>query len=114
MSYPLRTVVEQRSFRDDAATAGLDEEQVREIVATIAADPMAGDLLAGTGGAYKMRFRAKGKGKRGGVRVVYYYAGETLPVFLLTVFAKGDKVNLSKAERNAIRKLGEKLKEYGS
>lgn len=51
-----------------------------------------------------MRVGAKGKGKSGGARVVYYYYNDSLPVFLFTVFAKGLKVDLTTAERNALAK----------
>jgi hypothetical protein len=58
-----------------------------------------------TGGARKLRWRAKGRGKRGGVRVIYYYHNESLPLFLLNVFAKNEKPNLTKAERNEMKTL---------
>ena len=59
---------------------------------------------APTGGARKVRFAGRGKGKSGGYRVVTYFAGEDIPVFLLALFSKGERENLSKAERNALRK----------
>jgi hypothetical protein len=46
-----------------------------------------------------------GRGKRGGMRVIYYYRNEKLPLFLLTVYAKKQKSNLTKAERNAWHNL---------
>ena len=58
-----------------------------------------------TGGARKLRWRAQGRGKRGGVRVIYYYHNESLPLFLLNVFAKNEKANLTKAERNEMKLL---------
>jgi hypothetical protein len=61
-----------------------------------------GELKA-AGGARKIRFRGRGKGKSGGYRVIAFYTGEDVPVFLLNVFAKGDKVDLSQAERNELR-----------
>jgi hypothetical protein len=51
------------------------------------------------------RWKAKGRGKSGDARVIYYYHVESLPLFLLNVFAKSEKANLTKAERNEIRKL---------
>ena len=53
-----------------------------------------------------MRFALPGKarGKSAGVRVVWYYAAEDVPVYLLAVFDKGEKINLSKHERNELRK----------
>ena len=47
----------------------------------------------------------KGKGKSGGARVITFYAGPRLPVFLLTIFGKGEKANLTMAERNELRTI---------
>ena len=49
--------------------------------------------------------RLQDGGKRGGARVIYYYGNESVPVFLLSAYAKNQKENLSKAERNEIRRL---------
>ncbi|MBK7929968.1 MAG: type II toxin-antitoxin system RelE/ParE family toxin [Bryobacterales bacterium] len=57
----------------------------------------------------KLRWGAAGRGKRGGVRVIYYYHSEDLPLFLLSVFAKNEKANLSQAERNEVRQLVPRL-----
>ncbi len=69
----------------------------------LAANPIAGELMKGTGGARKLRWGAKGKGKSGGARAITYYAGPAVPVFLMAIFGKGEKANLSKAERNELR-----------
>lgn len=75
------------------------------IVEFLAAQPRAGDLLQGTGGVRKLRWARGGRGKSGGVRIVYYYHSEAMPLYLLTVFGKNEKANLSKAERNDLAKL---------
>jgi hypothetical protein len=100
----MQTVAELADFRADAAAAGMSDAEIVEFTLRIAANPRLGDLMVGTGGARKVRTRGRGKGKRGGYRVITYFAGADLPVFLLGVFAKGDKDNLSKAERNELRK----------
>jgi hypothetical protein len=70
--------------------------------------------MQGTGGIRKLRWSAQGKGKSGGVRVIYYYHSDTMPLFLLTVFGKGEKANLSKAERNELANYTNLLlKHYG-
>ena len=70
--------------------------------------------MQGTGGIRKLRWSAHGKGKSGGVRVIYYYHDGTMPLFLLTMFSKGEKANLSKAERNELAKFTNLLlKRYG-
>lgn len=56
-----------------------------------------------------MRFAVAGRGKSGGVRIIYCFHSATKPIYLPTVFAKNEKDNLSKAERNALRKIVEKL-----
>lgn len=98
----MQTVVETPYFLRDARAAGIGESERRRIVDRMAASPEAGDLIVGSGGARKVRFSAPGRGKSGGYRVVTYYGGGDLPVFLLNVF-KGDRVNLSRAEINELR-----------
>ena len=61
----------------------------------MASHPAAGELIQETGGIRKLRWAAKGKGKSGGVRIIYYHYNDTVPLFLLTVFGKGEKVNLT-------------------
>lgn len=69
------------------------EDERAALVDHLAANPAAGDLMVGTGGARKLRWAAKGKGKSGG----------DIPVFLLSVFGKSQKANLSPAERNELK-----------
>ncbi len=69
--------------------------------------------MPGTGGAHKLRWAVQGEGKSGGVRVITFFSGPPVPVFVLTVFGKGEKINLSKSEQNTLRKvLGELVAEY--
>lgn len=104
------TVVETPGFLREVAAA-LTEEERTELVSYLAANPEAGDVMPETGGARKLRWKAKGRGKSGGARAIYYYHDESLPLFLLNVFAKNEKANLTKAERNEIRKLVPRLVE---
>src|SRR6266436_1823066 len=109
----MQTVVETPDYLRDAKAAGAGDDERRSIVDYIAANPKAGDLIVGSGGARKVRFAAPGRGKSGGYRVVTYYGGDELPVFLLNVFKKGDRVNLSKAEINELREeLSHLAREY--
>lgn len=75
------------------------------IVHALAANPTAGDVIPGAGGLRKVRWRATGRGKRGGVRVIYYFHDESIPLFLLNVFAKNEKSDLTKAEQNEMKAL---------
>ena len=74
-------------------------------MAYLAAFPKAGDVIPGTGGVRKLRWARGGRGKSGGVRVIYYYHSEKLPLYLLTVFAKGERVDLTQGERNELAGL---------
>lgn len=98
------TVLETPGFLRDAAAVLADAERT-ELIAFLAANPDAGEILPETGGARKLRWRAPGRGKRGGVRVIYYFYNESLPLFLLSVFAKNEKANLTRAERNEMKAL---------
>jgi hypothetical protein len=74
---------------------------MQAIVDRIAANPEAGDIMPGCSGARKLRVARTGGGKSGGYRVVTYFAGADFPVFLLTVFPKNVKTNLTQAEQHA-------------
>jgi len=99
----MQTVVETAPFIRDAKSAELSEKEREEIVDFIARNPEAGDEIKGTGGARKIRFAGKGKGKSGGYRVITFYSGDDIPVFLLNIFAKNEKIDLSQAERNELK-----------
>ncbi len=79
------------------------------IIGFVADQPDLGAPMVGTGGCRKFRSRRKGGGKSGGYRVISFYAGTEFPVFLLTVFGKGEKDSLTKAERNALKILADRL-----
>ncbi len=112
MSRPLHTVVETPEFQRRLRRL-LTTDECHSLIDYLAAHPDAGDVVPGTGGARKLRWAGQGKGKSGGVRVVTFFSGPPVPVFVLTVFGKGEKINLSKPEQNALRKvLGELVAEY--
>ena len=83
----------------------LDEEERDNVVEHVARNPRTGVLITGTGGVRKMRWARKGMGKSGGVRIIYFFYNENIPVFLLTAFGKNEKTNLTKAECNELAKL---------
>jgi len=100
----MQAVVETNEYLRRARQCGISEEEREEIVDFIAENPLAGVEISGTGGARKVRFARPGKGKSGGYRVISFFSGPDIPVFLLTVFAKNDKANISQGEKNALRK----------
>ena len=76
---------------------------MREAVDTVAADPLAGDLIVGSGGCRKLRIARNGGGKSGGYRIVTYYVGGRLPVFLLAALSKRSTGAFSPAQVNAMK-----------
>ena len=107
----MQTVVETEAYLRAAKDAGMAAEEMTAAVDLVAGDPEAGDVMQGTGGVRKVRLAGRGKGKSGGYRIVYYFGGGDIPLFLLTVFGKGEKANLTQGERNALRQLTATLKE---
>jgi len=71
----VQSVVETPIF-SRRADALLTRDERAELITTLASNPMAGDVIPGTGGVRKLRFGAGGRGKRGGVRVIYYVLNE--------------------------------------
>ncbi|HST36708.1 MAG TPA: type II toxin-antitoxin system RelE/ParE family toxin [Allosphingosinicella sp.] len=107
----MHTVIETNAYLRAADDAGMDEEERSAVIDLIAANPEAGAIMPGCGGARKLRVRKPGTGKSGGYRVITYFGGADVPVFLLTVFGKGEKDNLTKAERNLLAVLTRTLKD---
>ena len=84
-------------YLDDLAYGQLQLELMRH--------PEAGDVIVGTGGLRKLRFadRARGKGKRGGLRVIYYWWVSGHQFWLFTLYDKDESVDLTASERKALR-----------
>lgn len=100
----MQTVVETRAYLAAARDAGMTDEERLAAVDLVSATPDIGDVMIGTGGCRKVRLAGRGKGKSGGYRLITFYrVGER--VFLLTIFAKGERANLTQAERNALKDL---------
>jgi len=98
------TVVETPFFLRKAAGLLTDRER-EQMIAFVGGNPQAGGVVPESGGVRKVRGAVQGKGKRGGVRVIYYFHNEAFPIFRLTVYAKSQKANLTKAERNDLKTL---------
>ena len=106
------TFVQLRAFSAEVRRVGLTAEDLRDIQTAIMRAPLAWPVIAGTGGLRKMRHapRAGGGGKSGGVRVCYFVIDDAGRVYLVTLFAKNEKQNLSKADRNSIHDLISRIK----
>ncbi len=91
------------------AKKSMTEEAIQSLIDSLALDPEKGTLIAGTGGIRKLRWATgKGGGKRGGLRILYYYDGEHI-VLLITLFKKADQENIEASEKEELRKLIKEL-----
>lgn len=104
------TVAETGEFSRKANGLFVDTER-EALIFYLACHPESGDLIRGTGGLRKLRWGAGGKGKRGGARVIYYFHDENMPLYLLSVYAKGDKADLSSDDRRVLSKLTDLLRQ---
>lgn len=110
---PMITVVETASFLADVKERMTGEERTAAI-SMIAANPDCGALIPGGGGIRKVRFAIGGRGKSGGVRIIYYFQNERVPIFLLAVFAKNERANLTRSEVNMLGAAAKMLaRKYG-
>ncbi len=107
----MQTIAETSEYQRRADKL-LTEGERSDVVAYLAAHPKAGDLMEGTGGVRKLRWARGGRGKSGGVRIIYYVHSDAMPLYLLTLFAKSERANLSKAERNDLAALVVTLVDY--
>ncbi len=94
------------SFRFEAVREQyLDDLEYALLQRELILRPDAGDLVRGSGGIRKLRWPGRGHGKRGGLRVIYYWLTRDDRLLMLTIYAKGEKADLSKAEVKALRAL---------
>ena len=85
----------------------LTDEEDRELQAAVLADPQAGDTITGTGGLRKIRWSAPGRGKRAGVRIIDYHVDARDRIYLLVIYTKSEKDDLSWDEMRVLRRLME-------
>lgn len=99
----MHTVIETEAYLRSAKEAGISALDLATIASIVATNPMVGAVMKETGGARKVRIAGRGKGKSGGYRVITFFGGDDIPVFLLDVYGKDEQDNLSKAARNELR-----------
>jgi len=97
----MQTVIELSSFKRKAEKL-FKPDELTDLINFIAANPYAGDEIPGTAGVRKLRFAAKGKGKRSGSRVIYFVFNEVDPIYLLACYGKNEKGDLTSDEKKAV------------
>ena len=83
----------------------LDDDAYLALQNELAEDPEAGDLMPGTGGFRKLRWAdsRRGKGRRGGLRVIYYYFLSDQQIWLITIYDKDEATDLTPSEKRALK-----------
>jgi hypothetical protein len=92
------------------ADALLSRDERAKLIATLASNPLAGDLVPQLGGIRKLRFAAGGQGKRGAFRVIYYVAQADQPVLALLIYGKNEQANPTPDQRRAMVAMIEGIK----
>lgn len=77
----------------------------QEMEAAIAANPSGSPVIPGTGGIRKSRWAGSGRGKRGGIRAIYFFHAPLDDIYMLTAYAKADRQDLTPADKKALSRL---------
>lgn len=87
----------------------LSQAERDEIITYLSRTPKAGVLVRGTGGIRKVRWGKDSQGKSAGVRVIYYFHSDVMPLYLVTMFGKNEQSNLTAEQCNQLADLAEQL-----
>ena len=98
MGIPLLTVVETSTFARRAERL-LSAREYEDLILYLALHPESGDVVPGTGGLRKVRFAAKGRGKSGGVRAIYYFVDADNPLYALLLYGKNEQSDLAPKQK---------------
>jgi hypothetical protein len=109
VSIPMLTVVETSAIARRAEKL-LSSEEHEDLLFYLALHPESGDEIPGTGGVRKVRYAAKGKGKSGGVRVIYYFFDEENPLYAIFLYGKNEQANLTPEQKKAVAAFAATLK----
>jgi mRNA-degrading endonuclease RelE of RelBE toxin-antitoxin system len=88
----------------------LSEEEHADLITFLAIHPTAGDEIVGTGGVRKVRYGAMGRGKSGGVRVIYYFYDEDMPIYALLIYGKNERADLTPEQRKSVARFAAAIK----
>jgi hypothetical protein len=100
-----REFIELPEFLKRWYQIGLNDEDLGELEVYLCKYPEKGDLIRGTGGLRKIRWKCRGRGKSGGIRTLYVDFAYYEKIYLITVYTKSEKANISTEEKHEIKKL---------
>jgi hypothetical protein len=114
MRYDLVHFIHTREFDECLADLSMTDEEFRDVQRTLQSNPEAGDAIPGAGGVRKLRAAVKGKGKRGGARVIYFYVTTRQTVYLLLTYDQSETDDISENGKRVLRQLAARLGAEGS
>jgi hypothetical protein len=100
-------VIIETSIFTRQVTALLTEDEYQRLQIYLASRPAAGTVIPGSGGLRKLRWSAGGKGKRGGARVIYYWAVSEDQILMLFIYSKGERDDLTPQQLALLRQIME-------
>lgn len=103
------TIIALASFERAAKKASLAQGERDALILLLERFPASGDLIPGAGGARKLRLAREGGGKSGGYRVITYFGGGAMPVYLIDIYAKNVKTDLAPDEKKSVKALCKEL-----
>jgi hypothetical protein len=103
------TVLQLPKFKAEA-TELIGADGIEAVAVYLIDHPDAGDVMPGSGGVRKLRWAAKGKGKRGGARIIYLYIVVAAHIYLIRCYAKNVKADLTGDEKKQLRQIAAHLK----
>ncbi len=106
---PEITILQLPKFKAEAAEL-IGADGIEALAVYLMDHPDAGDMISGSGGARKLRWAAKGKGKRGGARIIYLYIVVAGRIYLMRCYAKNMKTDLTADEKKQLREVAAHLK----
>ncbi len=105
------TIIETPTFTR-LVSKYLDDESYRLLQVSLALNPEKGKIIPGSGGIRKLRWGTEGRGKRGGLRVIYYLHVSQGKVLMLFIYSKSEVGDLTKEQIRILRKVAEEFKTY--
>lgn len=98
-------VIIETSVFTRQVTSLLSDEEYRDLQNQLVESPELGSKEPGTGGLRKIRVAAKGHGKRGGARVIYFWASKRDQILMLYIFPKGSRAQLTDKQKKALKNI---------
>jgi hypothetical protein len=105
MTYIIYMEIYETSVFTKQITSLLSDENYRDLQRVLVINPLAGAIIKNSGGLRKLRWRIAGKGKSGGIRVIYYYVAADNKIFMLVAYEKSKKDDLTQKQLSSLRKL---------